>query len=196
MNIVLKPFQETSTGSVVTQLRAAWREGRIGTPQAVVLSAPTASGKTVIATAALERLVHGDETTTGDEGAVVLWLTDLPELNEQTRRRMREFSSEFTPDDLIVVDTDFDAERLTPGRIYFLNTQKLVAGRTLVTNGDDRSFTFWETIANTTADPTRHLFCVIDEAHRGMAEGAIANLLPRSCRSSSRDHPARLRHCL
>jgi type III restriction enzyme len=176
VNIVLKPFQEAARDSVVTQLRAAWREVRVGIPQAVVLSAPTASGKTVIATAALERLVHGDETTTGDEGAVVLWLTDLPELNEQTRRRMREYSSEFTPDDLIVVDTDFDAERLTPGRIYFLNTQKLVTGRTLVTNGDDRSFTFWETIANTTADPARHLFCVIDEAHRGMAEGVDREL--------------------
>lgn len=173
MKLELKPFQEEAVEKTVAHMRAAWRESRTGSLQAIVLSAPTASGKTVIATAALEAIVAGDEVAAGDERAVVLWLTDLPELNEQTRRKMDEYSSVFKTNNgsLVVVDTDFDAETFTPGRVYFLNTQKLVAGRMLVSAGDDRQFTIWESIANTMADATKHLYCVIDEAHRGMTAG-------------------------
>lgn len=174
MKLELKPFQEEAVAKTVAHMRAAWRESRTGSLQAIVLSAPTASGKTVIATAALEAIVAGDEVAAGDDRAVVLWVTDLPELNEQTRRKMDDYSSVFKTRNgtLVLVDTDFDVETFTPGRVYFLNTQKLVAGRTLVSAGDDRQFTIWETVANTLADDTKHLYCVIDEAHRGMTAGA------------------------
>jgi len=41
----------------------------------------------VVATALMERIAAGDEETTGDVDAVFLWLTDQPELNEQTRKK-------------------------------------------------------------------------------------------------------------
>ena len=50
--------------------------GAGGTPQTLVLSAPTGSGKTVIATTWMERLFEGDELRAADPNATFLWLTD------------------------------------------------------------------------------------------------------------------------
>jgi hypothetical protein len=40
-----------------------------------------------MATAAIERLIVGDEDAGPLPEATFLWITDQPELNEQTRRR-------------------------------------------------------------------------------------------------------------
>ncbi|PJB61969.1 MAG: hypothetical protein CO096_26855, partial [Armatimonadetes bacterium CG_4_9_14_3_um_filter_66_14] len=43
----------------------------------------------------------------------------------------------------------FSQEYLTPGKVYFLNTQKL-GKDTLLTRGGDRSeYTIWQTLENT-----------------------------------------------
>jgi ABC-type dipeptide/oligopeptide/nickel transport system permease subunit len=67
--------------------RQASGEAAGGDSQAVSLSAPTGSGKTIMATAAIERLIVGDEDAGPLPEATFLWITDQPELNEQTRRR-------------------------------------------------------------------------------------------------------------
>jgi type III restriction enzyme len=171
VRLVLKDFQEDLVNNLVDEMREASQEvGARGREQAVVLSAPTGSGKTVIITAALERIITGDDRAEPDPDAVFLWLSDLPELNVQSRARILAVSDEFHPASLRVIDASFVARRLEPGGIYFLNTQKLGRDRTLVTRQEGRPFSIWETIANTINDAPRSLYVVIDEAHRGMQE--------------------------
>ena len=50
---------------------------------------------------------------------------------------------------LVIIDTDFDQERLSPGHVYFLNTQKLGISSLLTKDGNKREWTIWRTIENT-----------------------------------------------
>ena len=87
--------------------------------------------------------------------------------------------------DLVVVQSTFEREVLEPGKVYFLNTQKLSKSSLLVRGHDpddegiekdgqirlmpdSRSFTIWDTVQNTIDDPALTLYLVLDEAHRGM----------------------------
>lgn len=170
MRFTLLPFQEETVASAITALRLSMDEvARVGptSAQAVTLTAPTGAGKTVMAAAALEALFWGDQTGPGDEERVVVWLSDLPNVNEQTRRKI-ERASDRLDGRLVQVDTDFRGDEFSPGHVYFLNTQKLSATSTLVETSEERRFTIWELIDRTIArDPSKFLL-VIDEAHRGM----------------------------
>ncbi len=152
---------------------AASDVARRNRPQAVSLASPTGSGKTVIATAAIERILEGDEDNPPAHNAVFLWISDQPEINEQTRRKMLDASSVLGNSQLTVIDASFNEERLRPSRLYFLNTQKIGRGSSLVKPvGDKRDYTIWETISKTVAatPDNVYFFVFIDEAHRGMLE--------------------------
>ncbi len=170
MKLVLKDFQLETADRLYMHARAARREAEEGSEQAVVLASPTGSGKTMIATALMERVVEGDEDHAPDEEAVFLWLTDQPDLNEQSRRKILATSSSFGADDLVTIDSSFDQERLAPGKVHFLNIQKLGRGNHLVTAGDERNFTIWEAVSNTVAAVPGSFWLVLDEAHKGMLE--------------------------
>jgi len=168
MKLVLKEFQEVYVDRLMDQLRAAAREqARLG-GQAIIFSSPTGSGKTVMAAWTIERLFAGDNESLPDPEATVLWLSDQPEINEQTRRKMLEASSVLDESKLVVVDASYDEELFAPGKVHFLNTQKLGKDKQLVTHGDDRTYTIWETINNTAHLRPGSFFVFIDEAHRGM----------------------------
>ncbi len=172
MRFVLLPFQEETAAVVVEHLRLSMEEvartGASGTGQAVTLVAPTGAGKTVMAAAVLEILIWGDGTSPGDDELTVVWLSDLPGVNEQTRRKIARASDRLGDDRLVQVDTSFSADELIPGRVYFLNTQKLSVSSNLVSDSEERSFTIWETINRTIARNASRFLLVIDEAHRGM----------------------------
>lgn len=146
-------------------------------PQALVLAAPTGAGKTVMATTFIENIMFG-----GDEAALaglsanpnttVLWFSDNPELNEQSRRRMIQFSDRLDASRLSVIPNTFDQRHFERGQVYFLNTQKLRSGGLLVSPGNRRTHTIWDTIENTEADRPGELLLIIDEAHRGLAQRA------------------------
>jgi type III restriction enzyme len=171
MRVPLKEFQTVAVEKTIGHLRSARRDARDSEQeQAVILAAPTGSGKTIIATATIERILFGSEGIAPDPRAVFLWITDQPQLNEQTRRKFLSTSSQLGPDRLIVLDDAFDEASLQPGRTYFLNTQKLGTNARLVKATDERLHTFWEIANNTIEDPDHHLYVVIDEAHRGMVE--------------------------
>ncbi len=174
MRLTLKDFQTDAVGELVEEMRYAANEVAsrgASRGQAVVLTAPTGSGKTVMATACVERVLYGDEHADPDRNAVFLWLSDLLEINEQTRQRMRETSSLLGERRLVTVETSFDSPTFEPGAVYFLNVQKLGAGKNLVTRSEERRHTIWETIANTVQASAAHFWLVLDEAHRGMGEG-------------------------
>jgi type III restriction enzyme len=188
MKFTLKDYQEEAVQKVLVNLKKAsrrWRED--GDRHAFSLTATTGAGKTVMAAAALETLFHGDDNydIEPDPGAVVIWFSDDPSLNEQSRFRLLEASDRLSISDLVVVQNTFQRETFEPGKVYFLNTQKLSRSSLLVRGHDpddegiekdgqmrlmpdSRSFTIWDTIQNTIDDPALTLYLVLDEAHRGM----------------------------
>jgi type III restriction enzyme len=187
MKFTLKDYQEEAVGKVLVNLKKAskrWRED--GDKHAFSLTATTGAGKTVMAAAVFEALFHGDDNydIEPDPGAVVIWFSDDPSLNEQSRYRLLEASDRLSISDLVVVQNTFQREALEPGKIYFLNTQKLSKSSLLVRGRDQdeeadtdapplpmpdsRSWTIWDTIQNTIDDPALTLYLVLDEAHRGM----------------------------
>ncbi|MEQ8349247.1 MAG: DEAD/DEAH box helicase family protein [Sneathiellaceae bacterium] len=188
MKFTLKDYQEEAVKDVLENLwdaRDFWSARKRKT--AFSLTATTGAGKTVMAAAVLEALFHGDDNydIDPDPGAVVIWFSDDPSLNEQSRFRLLEASDRLSISDLVVVQSTFQREVLEPGKVYFLNTQKLSKSSLLVRGHDpddegiekdgqirlmpdSRSFTIWDTIQNTIDDSALTLYLVLDEAHRGM----------------------------
>lgn len=196
MKFTLKDYQEDAVRDVLKNLakaRKRWHEDQ--DKHAFSLTAATGAGKTVMAAAVFEALFHGDDNYDfdADPGAVVIWFSDDPSLNEQTRFRLMESSDRLQRTDLVVVENTFNRASLERGKIYFLNTQKLGKKSLLVRGfeGDDNgqlfetrpdmhSNTIWDTIRNTIEDPSLTLYLVLDEAHRGMGDPGTAAQRERS----------------
>jgi hypothetical protein len=176
MRYELVDYQREAAAEVLQRLARGnddWAKHR--STSSFALSAITGSGKTVIATAVIEALLHGssDLGVEQDPKATFLWFTDDPSLNRQTRGRMLEASDLLAPSKLTVIDRDFLDQELQPGRVYFLNNQKLSKGQPLVQSGTNlRQVSFWEILANTVNGGRSMLYLVLDEAHRGMKRSA------------------------
>lgn len=195
MKFTLKDYQDEAVKDGLDRLKKArrrWHED--GEKHAFSLTATTGAGKTVMAAAVFEALFFGndDYDFEPDPGAVIVWFSDDPSLNEQSRWRLHEASDKLTISDLVAVGNTFGGEKFQPGKVYFLNTQKLSKNSLLVrghdpddpaletANGqrimpDMRAHTIWDTIRNTIEDPDLTLYLVLDEAHRGMKEGGRSN---------------------
>ena len=194
MKFTLKDYQDEAVKDVLINLKKAqkrWHED--DDKHAFSLTATTGAGKTVMAAAVFEALFFGDDDYEfePDPGAIVIWFSDDPSLNEQSRFRLMEASDKLTISNLANVENAFSREKFEAGRIYFLNTQKLSKNSLLVrghgsenasvetSDGqrvmpDLRAHTIWDTIQNTIEDPDLTLYLVLDEAHRGMKEGGRA----------------------
>lgn len=200
MKFTLKDYQADAVRDALTNLKKArkrWHED--ADKHAFSLTAVTGAGKTVMAAAAFEALFHGDDEHDfdADPGAVVIWFSDDPSLNEQTRFRLMEASDRIRHTDMVVVEHPFSRSKFEAKKIYFLNTQKLGKKSLLVrgfegeedliteTRPDAQAFTIWDTIRNTIEDPDLTLYLVLDEAHRGMgnptraAENAKSTIVQR-----------------
>lgn len=172
MKLTLKDFQEEAVLRLRQLADKASSDVEDYGPQSLVLSAPTGSGKTVMAAALMELIVEGDGDHDPDPDAAFLWITDQPELNVQTRRKFETSSTTFKGYQLVTIDAGFHAETFDAGNLYFLNTGKLRRGANLVQRGEHRTYTIWDTIANTAAQRPRSFWVILDEAHKGMAESA------------------------
>ena len=186
MRYSLKDYQEDAIADVLDRLARARDDWyRWQSPVAFSLTATTGSGKTVMAAAVIEALFDGnpDHDFDPDPGAVVLWFTDDPSLNEQTRFRLLDAADRVARSHLVVIENTFNREKLESGKVYFLNAQKLGKNSLLVRGApkgsregtqpelpmpDARAFTMWDTLANTIADQHLTLYLILDEAHRGM----------------------------
>ncbi len=138
-----------------------------------------------MAAAVFKALFRGDDNydIEPDPGAVVIWFSDDPSLNEQSRFRLMEASDRLSISDLVVVQNTFQREVLEAGED--LLPQHPEAGqvepagarhipddegieRTEIRLMPDSRSTIRDTIQNTIDDPALTLYLVLDEAHRGM----------------------------
>lgn len=174
MQYTLKDFQIDAADELMMKLDDARIPASKGRPQAVVLSSPTGSGKTVIVTEMIERILRGHESTAADPTAVFLWLSDSPELNEQSKNKIEDASDVIPPHRMVTIAHPFNVERLSPGHVYFLNTQKLTSASLLTQSGDRQERTIWHIIENTAKAQPASFYFVIDEAHKGMRDAEKA----------------------
>jgi type III restriction enzyme len=136
--------------------------------QAVVLSAPTGSGKTITIASVIDQTFGGTEGFPARPNTVFLWLSDSPELNVQSKNKLVAACDELAFHKMVTIDSEsFDDDRLYPGHVYFINTQLLGRDKRLTQGGDKRQFTFWQTVANTVTEAPEDFVLIIDEAHRG-----------------------------
>src|ERR1051326_8172550 len=189
MKFTLKDYQTDAVRDVLSNLKKArkyWHGDE--DKSSFSLTAVTGAGKTVMAASVFEALFHGNDDFEfdADSGAVVIWFSDDPSLNEQTRFRLMEASDRLAHTALIPVENTFNQPKFNAKKVYFLNTQKL-GKKSLLVRGFDQeevetkagtrildmrpdlhSFTIWDTIQNTIDDSNLTLYLVLDEAHRGM----------------------------
>lgn len=169
MKVELFPFQKTTLARLRQSVATALGNYcSTHTPQVVSYTAPTGAGKTIVMSALIESVYYGDELYPDQNEAIFIWLSDSPQLNEQSRLKIDLKADKIRLNQCVVISDDsFDMEVLEDGHIYFLNTQKLSKSSNLTKHSDGRQYTIWETLANTVRDKADRLYFIIDEAHRG-----------------------------
>ena len=176
MKFELFPFQMNA----VRRLRDSLYDAQIlyrrrTNTQAISFTAPTGAGKTIMLAALVEQVYRGDENYPAQPNAIFVWLSDSPELNQQSCDKFYFNADKINRSQLIMIEDDnFDQQTLDDGKIYFLNTQKLGKGSNLTKHSDFRQYTIWETLRNTVKAKTDRIYFIIDEAHRGMKDNAAA----------------------
>mgnify|MGYP000876900584 FL=1 len=170
MKVELFPFQKRALADI--RMKTAEAMGsyhRTHAPQVVSFTAPTGAGKTIIMSALIENILFGDEQYVEQPNAVIIWLSDSPQLNEQSKQKIDSKADKICLSQCVTVSEEsFDKEMFEDGHVYFLNTQKLSVTSKLTKNGDGRTYTIWQTLANTVREKSDRLYFIIDEAHRGM----------------------------
>ncbi|WP_104178391.1 DEAD/DEAH box helicase [Cryobacterium sp. Y50] len=182
MKFKLKDYQHDAVVQVLDNLARARMSYHVDSKEtSFALTATTGAGKTVMAAAAIESLFYGNDDLDfdSDPGAVVIWFSDDPNLNDQTRMRLMQASDKLTHDRLVTIKPPFALPLLEPRRVYFLNTQRLSktslltrGAESLETDGtlippDDLAYNIWQTLENTIEDESLTVYMVLDEAHRG-----------------------------
>lgn len=169
MKVDLFPFQKLALARLRQSSAVALGNYRsTHTPQVVSFTAPTGAGKTIIMASLIEAIFYGDENYPDQPEAIFVWLSDSPQLNEQSKLKIDLKADKIRLNQCVTIDDDsFDREYLEDGHIYFLNTQKLGKNSNLTRHSDGRQYTIWETLANTVHNKSDRLYFIIDEAHRG-----------------------------
>lgn len=127
MKVELFPFQETALEELRYKLSRALGEYQ-NTKRTQILSfpAPTGAGKTIVLTALIESVLFGNALYPEQPEAIFVWLSDSPELNEQSKQKVEAKSEKIRLNQCITISEEsFNQEVFNDGHIYFLNTQKL-----------------------------------------------------------------------
>lgn len=188
MRYTLKDYQADAVRESLHRLEQA-RDSyqRFDSLSQFSLAATTGAGKTVMAAAIIESLFFGSDEFDfpADPGATVLWFSDDPSLNEQSRVRIQAAASELDSR-LRVIENSFSETAFAPGMVYFLNAQKLSKNARLVRGAsfdnpnepllfqptpDMAQQSIYDVIRNTVESSGQTLYFVLDEAHRGMKSG-------------------------
>lgn len=168
MKVNLFPFQKSALANLRQNIAVAlgnYQSTHI--PQIISYAAPTGAGKTIIMAAVIESIYNGSELYPDQNDAIFVWLSDSPQLNEQSRIKIETKADKCFGRCITIEEDSFDREILEDGRIYFLNIQKLSKSSKLTKRTDMREYSIWETLANTVKEKSDRLYFIIDEAHRG-----------------------------
>lgn len=171
----LFPFQIEALDKLRSYCKKAKRDyEEDGENTVITLAAPTGAGKTIIMSALIEKILCGDENNKSERNSIFIWLSDDPELNEQSMHKVeRETRFQLPIGSLeIISDDSFDKAELQDGKIYFLNIQKLSKSSNLTKKGDGREHTIWQTLQRTIENKGHRLYFIIDEAHRGTSKAS------------------------
>jgi type III restriction enzyme len=172
MKLQLLDFQQTAAAALSKAIRKSQSDHALDPDEygAVVLSAATGAGKTVIATAVIEQFLFGGDMTEPVKDTTVLWVTNDPSLNQQTARKMQEASDKINDIRLIGQGATFDQDTFDPGVIYFINTQAVSSSARLARKSDTQKYTIWDTIENSVTKYGEKFLVFVDEAHHGVTE--------------------------
>ena len=192
MKAELFPFQQKALRDLrVKTAEALGSYNRTHAPQVVSFTAPTGAGKTIIMASLIEDIFFGDESHADQPEAIFLWLSDSPQLNEQSKLKIDGKADRIRLNQAVTITEDsFDQEYFDDGHIYFLNTQKLSVSSKLTKSGD-RNYTIWETLTNTARDKSDRFYVIIDEAHRGMQgkeAGRATTIMQKFIKGSDAEH--------
>lgn len=193
MKVELFSFQKKALADIrMKTAEALGSYHRTHAPQVVSFTAPTGAGKTIIMASLIESIFFGDETYSEQQNAVIIWLSDSPQLNEQSKLKIDSKADKIRLGQCVTVTEDsFDKEVFEDGYIYFLNTQKLSKTSNLTKKGDGRNYTIWDTIDNTVREKSDRLYFIIDEAHRGMQgreAGKATTIMQKFLKGSEEDN--------
>lgn len=169
MKIELRQFQQEALKKLRQHSNASIRDYlQDKNPQIISFTAPTGAGKAIILSSLLESIFMGDENNIERPNSIAIWLSDDPELNDQSKDKIETYADRIPFGQCVTIkDPDFDQLVLDDGKIYFLNTQKLATSSNLTKRSDTRQNTIWETLRNTIEQKGDRLYFIIDEAHRG-----------------------------
>ena len=179
MKYTLKQFQKKAVAGLRMKVQTALMGyAADGTPQIISFTAPTGAGKTIMAASLIESVFSGDEhfieqmnkmaSFEPRPDTIFLWISDSPELNEQSKDKIERKADRLKIGQCVVIDENsFKAETLEEGKVYFLNTQKLSKTSRLTNYSDTRPHTIWDALKATVEQKGDHFIVIIDEAHRG-----------------------------
>ena len=151
MLVDLFEFQNKALGSLrERQVKAQRRYKQDGEKSIIPFTAPTGAGKTIIMSAFIEALYTGDTYQGTQNDAIVLWISDAPELNEQSKDKLYKVADKLRNRQVVTIDEqNFKADKLQLGTIYYVNTQKFGVNSNLVKYSDSRNYTGWDFMRNT-----------------------------------------------
>lgn len=170
MKLELKPFQENAARDIMAKLDRARYSVVSGDLEAIILAAPTGSGKTITLAQVIDYTYGGGDGISARPNTVFLWLSDSPELNTQSKNKLVGTCDHLPYYKMVTIESEnFKDDELQPGYVYFINTQLLGKDKLLTKEGggDARNSTFWQTVARTIARAPQDFVLIIDEAHRG-----------------------------
>ncbi len=170
MKLELKPFQQSTSFEIMAKLDKARESVASGELEAIILAAPTGSGKTITLAQMIDYTYGGGDGVSPRPNTVYLWLSDSPELNQQSKNKLLGTCDHLPYYKMVTIESEnFKDDELQPGYVYFINTQLLGKDKLLTKEGggDFRNTTFWQTVARTIARAPQDFVLIIDEAHRG-----------------------------
>ena len=121
MKVELFPFQKKALAELRMKVgEAIGSFQRTHSNQVVSFTAPTGAGKTIIMASMIENIFFGDVDYPEQPEAIIIWLSDSPQLNEQSKLKIDLKADRIRIGQCVTISDDsFDQEVFDDGHIYF-----------------------------------------------------------------------------
>jgi type III restriction enzyme len=113
----LKTFQTNAALDIISELADARDSVAKGKVQAIILSAPTGSGKTITLAQVIDLTFGGGDGISARPDTVFLWLSDSPELNIQSQNKLLNACDELPYYKMVIGDALDDDTQVARGGV-------------------------------------------------------------------------------